>query len=248
MSGELPLTAAQMASVVAQLGTDGRFRYTRGQLFYALVRAGFLPAPGDAAGARAAFGVALERWECDHAPLPTLIRPETLAERASASTLPADLADYAAPRALVFEDRESLLAFVLNGFHRKIEVACVTLGFPEHVYSRLLRQVEEGIATKFYVVRHATPAGYGFADTVSKALPSGAASLEDLGLTLPWAFRLRLPLSVSAPVTVPPEVPERDRLLLERGRYAELFQAAPAELLGWVYDRISADAEEVGFG
>jgi hypothetical protein len=78
-----------------------------------------------------------------------------------------------------------------------------------------------------------------------------AAELVNVGLSVPWAFRLRLSVrSTGKPVD--PSVlsgPGRDFMpLLHEGGYAELEELRPLQALRWIYRRAARGAEDVGFG
>lgn len=237
-----------MLRAVDDVSEGGRFHYSRAQLLYELERAGAIPVLTDPVGERPALIAALSAWEEAHQQLPLMVRPEALPQRADLSQLPSDVLEYSVPRALVLGDRELCQAFVLNGFHRKIEVAPVTIGYPEHVWGWLCRQVEGGFATRFLLARDASAAGYALAPAVAAALPAGPAEVVDLGMTMSWAFRLRQPVRCGKVVPLPPGVPPRDVTLLERGRYVELSALAAGPLLRWVYEMIGDQAEDAGFG
>ncbi|HMR09440.1 MAG TPA: hypothetical protein PKA88_26860 [Polyangiaceae bacterium] len=242
------IAASDMERAVDDVSEGGRFVFTRAQLLYELERAGLLPAAGDPVSARSELIAELGRWEERHQPIPGMVRPEQLPTHADLSAIPADVSEYSVPRALVFADRELCQAFVLNGFHRKIEVAPVTVGYPDHVWSALLRQVNSGFETRFLLVRDASAAGYGLADQVQQALPPEGAEIVDLGMTLSWGFRLRLSLRRGAAQKFGENVPQRDRSLLAKGCYLELSALAAGPLLRWVYEMIGDQAEDAGFG
>ncbi|MEZ4223578.1 MAG: hypothetical protein R3B13_21700 [Polyangiaceae bacterium] len=237
------LKPSRVREAVERVSCSGRYYFTRANLMYELLRHD----EGDVPKLET-FERELADWEARHEALPGLIRPEALPQEAAIDEMPPDLLEYAVPRVLLFDRVESLLVFAQNGFHRKIEVGLITLGFPSHVYRLLTAQLAQGFETKFFAVHDATPAGYAFARSASRALPPGPVEFVDLGLNLPWAFRLRLPLRQGAPTRVDPEIDERHRVLLEHGRYAELAELPPARAMTWVYDRIADQAEEVGFG
>ena len=95
----------------ALVSCEGRARYTRGQLFYELLRAGAVQGAGDPRGCRAEFRNQLDIWESRHGRLAGLIRPEELASDADSSAMHPDVLEYAVPRALVFQDWENLFVF-----------------------------------------------------------------------------------------------------------------------------------------
>jgi hypothetical protein len=233
------------------VSSGGRYWFTRRNLFYELQRRSTLPDAGGDPGAEAeAFARALDEFEARDGVLPMLVRPERAPRRFDLAALPPDVLDYAVPRSLVFERLDPLLAFVQNGFHRKLEVAMILLpDYPEHVAGSLRRQLQSGFSTRFFAVHDATARGYSELERIAAELGSpDHATFIDLGLTLPWAFRLRLPLRVGEKLAVAPTVRERDRVLLEQGRYAEFEALPPRDAMQWVYERIADEAEEVGFG
>jgi hypothetical protein len=233
---------------VDDVSEGGRFHFTRAQLLYELERAGAIPVQADPARERSEGLRRLTEWEAAHSAIPGLVRPERLPERAEPSTLSAELLEYAVPRALVFSDREICQAFVLNGFHRMIEVAPVTVGWPDHVWSRLMAQVERGFPTRFLLARDASALGCALEPSVNAALPPGPAEVVDLGMTLSWAFRMRMRLRRGAPVALTDNVPARDKSLFNRGCYTELSALAAGPLVRWVYQMIGDQAEDAGFG
>jgi hypothetical protein len=237
-----------MLRAVDDVSEGGRFVFTRAQLGYELERAGAIPVIDDPARERPKLVEELCAWERAHGLLPGLVRPEALPEHADAAALPPDVLEYAVPRALVFADRELCMAFVLNGFHRKIEVAPVTIGYPSHVWDALLRQVRTGFETRFLLARDASARGYRLAGEVAAALPDGSREVADLGMTLSWAFRMRMRLRRGEPEPLPPGVPARDAALFEHGGYTELSALAAGPLLRWVYEMIGDQAEDAGFG
>jgi hypothetical protein len=257
MSGALAPTAVEAA--VAAVSSDGAFWYTRRNLMYELCRAGAWPDPGsDPEGAHARFADALAEHEAEHAPLAELIRPEHASpglapEDLATLELPEDLFDYSVRRVVVLDRIDTCLLLVTNAFHRRIEVAPVAYpGFPSHVWARIARQLEAGVRTTFFAVHDCSAAGYAWLHRLRDELrPHDAAELVHVGLSVPWAFRLRLPVrSTGKPVD--PSVlsgPGRDFMpLLRAGSYAELEELRPLQALRWIYRRTARGAEDVGFG
>jgi hypothetical protein len=253
------LPAAPLAAAVAAVSSDGVFWYTRRNLMYELCRAGAWPDPGaDPEGAHARFAAALSEHEAEHEPLARLIRPEHASPGLSAADLatldlPADLFDYSVRRVVVLDRIDTCLLLVTNGFQRRLECAPVAFpGFPSHVWERLEAQLVAGVSTTFFAVHDCSAAGYAWLHGLREALRRHElAELVHVGLSVPWAFRLRLPVrSTGRPVD--PEVlsgPGRDFVpLLRTGGYAELEELRPLEALRWIYRRTARGAEDVGFG
>lgn len=259
MSGAAVLAPAAVAAAVAGVSSDGAFAYTRRNLMYELIRAGVWPDPGsDPEGAHARFAESLAAYEAEHGSLATLIRPEHASpgldpDDPSTLELPEDLFDYSVRRVVVLDRVDTCLLLVTNGFHRKIEVAPVAYpGFPSHVWARIARQLETGVRTTFFAVHDCSAAGYGWLHRLRDELRRhDTAELVHVGLSVPWAFRLRLPVrSTGKPVD--PSVlsgPGRDFMpLLRAGSYAELEELRPLQALRWIYRRTARGAEDVGFG
>ena len=243
----LSLVEAAIPLADERVSSAGRCRYTRGQLFYELLREGALGGANDPRSCRGEFRELLDAFESREGRLPGLIRPEELPTDVDAATLHADVLEYAVPRALVFQDWEICLCFALNGFHRRLEVALAAPPLPRHVCAWLQRQIQGGFPTTLFCVRNADADGAQFAAGLSKEFVAGA-EVSDIGLTLPWAYRLRVEPQ-SGPECDAPHVPnEAERLLLERGRYVELAELRPITLMQWVYEQIARGAEDVGFG
>ncbi len=227
------------------VSSEGRFFFTRKNLFYELIRESAIVGsePED-------FEGLLDAHEARHGRLEKLIRPEEAPQSFDLAGLSRDVTEFAVPRALVFERVEPMLCFVLNGFHRRIETALLAEpSYPEHVWGLLRRQLASGFSTRFFAVHDATAAGYDFGERLGEVLSLGStATIIDLGLNMPWAFQLRLPLRSGPAVTMPTSVRVADRVLLEKGRYVEFEAMAPRRAMQWVYDRIADEAEEIGFG
>jgi hypothetical protein len=250
---------APLAAAVAAVSSDGVFWYTRRNLMYELCRAGAWPDPGsDPEGAHARFAAALAGHEAEHAPLDRLIRPEQASPGLSPEDLatldvPSDLFDYSVRRVAVLDRIDTCLLLVTNGFHRKLECAPVAFpGFPSHVWARLEAQLTAGLSTTFFAVHDCSAAGYAWLARLREHLCGHeAAELVNVGLSVPWAFRLRLSVrSTGKPVD--PSVlsgPGRDFMpLLHEGGYAELEELRPLQALRWIYRRAARGAEDVGFG
>ena len=252
-----------IASAALQASAGGRFRFTRRQLYYELLRAAEAEPPNSPAvddPAYATFLSRLERYEGDKGALDGLLRPEAVAR--VAADLPADLFDYAVRRVLVFDDVGQLLAFVNNRFHQRIEVAMVTVsGFPAHVWTRLDAQLREGIGTAFYPVHDCSLEGYTLTRRTRERLANmSKARIASVGMRIGQAFRLgivpRTP-SASAPVREN-ETPQTDlaldgvdleeRLALASGVFAQLEELRPHELMQFVYGRIARRSDDAGFG
>ena len=96
------------------------------------------------------------------------------------------------------------------------------------------RQTLGGFETVLYCVRNADADGARFPNEVVSEFVAGG-QVTDLGLTLPWAFRLRIEPRVGAPCNADHVVEEPERLLVARGRYVELTELRPLALMQWVY-------------
>jgi hypothetical protein len=234
------LSPEVVATAIDAVSSNGRFAYTRNNLLYELARE---------AGELAELEPELARYEREQAPPPGMISATAAPTRFEIGALPPDVAEYAVPRALVFERMDPLLSFIANGFHRKLEVALLLFpDYPSHMWGFIERQLASGFRTRLFAVHDATPSGYDLAARIQRALPSEAATVIDLGLTLPWAFRLRIPLRRGEPARLGTPALDADRMLLEQGCFVELEALRPREAMQWVYDRIADEAEEVGFG
>jgi hypothetical protein len=254
-----------LATAVAAVSSDGAFWYTRRNLMYELVRAGTWPDPGsDPEDAHTRFAAALAAHEAEHGRLERLIRPENASPGLTASDLdaldlPSDLFDYTVRRVVVLDRLDSCLLLITNGLHRKLEVAPVAvvdggsdLGFPSHVWARVQAQLAAGIPTTFFAVHDCNAAGYAWLVRLrEQLLRHEAAALVHVGLSVPWAFRLRLPVRSTGKPADPALLsgPGRDFMpLLSAGSYAELEELRPLQALRWIYRRTARGAEDVGFG
>jgi hypothetical protein len=253
------LPPAELAAAVTAVGSDGVFWYTRRNLMYELVRSGAWPDPGaDPETAHTRFAAALATHEAEHGRLPRLIRPEHASPGLSdadvaALDLPSDLFDYSVRRVVVLDRIDTCLLLVTNGLHRRIEIAPVAYpGFPSHVWARLRSQLDDGVPTKFFAVHDCNAAGYAWLARLREELGRyPAATLVHAGLSVPWAFRLRLPVRSTGQPVDPSTLsgPGRDFMpLLRAGAYAELEELRPLQALRWIYGRTSRGAEDVGFG
>jgi hypothetical protein len=252
------LPSEVVREAIARVSAGGRFAYTRKNLFYELVRRGAVADPGaDLEGALVSFGERLAAFEREHGELAGLVRTAGIAELPPPAELPPDVLDYAVRRVLVFDDLETCLLFVRNGFHRRIEVGLVVHPgasamprFPAHVWARLHAQLEAGLSTQFFLVHDCSAAARKWKAAVVAELGGHAqARVHDVGLTFPWAFRLRIPVrSTGRPPDF--EIPARHewRGLLAVGSWAELQELRPLAAMRWVYRRVARGHEDVGFG
>lgn len=238
----------------ADLERGGRFAFTRAQLFFELVRQGVLADPGsDLPGALASFADELAGFERDHGELALLVRPERLEHLPPPPELPPDVLDYSVRRVLCFERIDTCLAFIRNGFHRRIEVGLVTWpDFPGHVWQRLHAQLAEGLVTELFLIGDCSAPTRRWKQAIHAALdPVPKAKIRDASLTFPWAFRLRMPVRSTGRAPDPDvAIPEGHewRGLFMNGGYATLDEMPPIRQLRWVYRRVARGAEDVGFG
>lgn len=236
------------------LDRGGRFAYSRGQLYFELVRMGVLTDPGsDLPGAVASFTAELDAFERDHGELSLLVRPERLEHLPPPPELPPDVLDYSVRRILCFERIDTCLAFIRNGFHRRIEVGLVTWpGFPGHVWQRLHAQLAEGLVTEFFLIGDCSVETRRWKASIHAALDDvPKAKIRDASLTFPWAFRLRMPVRSTGRAPDPDvSIPDGHewRGLFMNGGYATLEEMPPIRQLRWVYRRVARGAEDVGFG
>lgn len=251
---------APKALEVAQksLSLGGKFLFTPRNLYYEMIRRDVW-APPDPKSPRAsivAFREAVAAHERHHGALPGLIRAAEARAAVPPPHLP-DVFDYSVRRVLVFDRVETFLLFAMNGFHRKIEVALVTLGgkaegtFPEHVARRLERQLANGLRTAFYLVHDASRGGTRLRGRARKLFGEhGKPRLADVGLSFAQAFRMGVPVRTGparARVTTGPIALE-DQLLVAQGNYAHLEELGPLALMRFVYERIARGPDDLGFG
>jgi hypothetical protein len=132
---------------------------------------------------------------------------------------------------------------IANGFHREIELALTVppefpsrpggrAEFPTHVWARIRAQLDAGLRTTFLAVHDCGGSADAWLDQIDEELGSHeCAEVNRVGLTVPWAFRLKLPVRG-------PDGPS----------YALLEELTPLRAMRWIYGRVSRGAEDVGFG
>lgn len=255
-------------AAAARVSCDGRFAYTRRNLYFEMVRSGACSDPGGAPEAAfARFDERLANHETV-APLARLVRPEQVPQTADLSELPPDVLDYTVRRVVLFERLDTCLLFVANAFHRRIECALATYrDFPGHVWAGIDAQLADDQRTTFFAVHDCSVRGYRWFERVKSGLSDcSGAKVVHVGLTFPWAFRLRLPVR-----TMPqPAENEREQVgngqseralpddellgggdwrpLLQQGNYAHFEELPPLAALRWVYRFVARGAEDIGFG
>jgi hypothetical protein len=194
----------------------------------------------DLDGCERDFAAALAEYERSAGPLARLVRPETAIPGVGpadleAHDLPADLFDYAIQRVVVVQRLDLCLMFIANGLHREIELALtVPPEFPTHVWTRIRAQLDAGLHTTFMAIHDCGAASEAWLETVENELGAyEAAEVFGVGLTVPWAYRMRLPV----------RGPEQGA-----GSYALLEELTPLRAMRWIYGRVARGAEDVGFG
>lgn len=239
--------------VAAELSHDFHFRYTQRNLFYALARADLVDAKGGVASYEA-FVQELSDYERDNGPLRQRIGPGDVAKIDQKVELDGGVLDYSVRRMLIFDRVDLFLLFVLNGFHRKIEVGLVLESHsPPHAWARLETQLRDGLYTGVFLLHDCDANGLGMGHRLGKALsPESSFGVSDVGLGFEQAYQLGIPvLQLDRPAeSLLSEIKNPEtRLLLQNGRCAFLEAMAPFDLLQWTYgEMVSRGAEEVGFG
>lgn len=250
MSGE-SLAVESLAAARAALEGMRGFWYTRRCLMFELVRRGAWPDPGDALDAcEAAFADALAEHEHEQGPLARLVRPELAIaglrdDELARWDLPPDLFDYSIQRVALFERLDLCLMLIANGFHREIELALtVPPEFPTHVWPRIEQQIAAGLPTTFLAITDFGEAHEAWLDGLDARY--GAGRVRRVGLTVPWAAKLGLPLRARMPLTEALDTP--DATVLRSGSHALLEELPPLALMRWIYRRVARGAEDIGFG
>jgi hypothetical protein len=263
----------QMVELAAKaLSRSSGFWYTRRCLMFELCRRGGWPDPGTYGetgleGCERDFAVALAEYERGAKRLPRLVRPEEAVpgvgpDDLKSYDLPADLFDYSIQRVALVERMDLCLMLIANGLHREIELALtVPPEFPTHVWSRIRSQLDAGLRTTFLAIHDCGGSSEAWLATIEQQLGShrfgGAVEIVQAGLTVPWAFRLRLPVrgggvvrsSGAARGSTPTTTEDEDFApMLRSGSYALLEELTPLRAMRWIYGRVSRGAEDVGFG
>lgn len=253
----MSLTARDFEEALPALTSGGVFRYTRRNLMFELCRRGAWPDPaGDPDGCERAFEAALAEYEAREGRLEHLIRPEEAPpglapEERAKMDLPRDLFDFAVRRVAVFERKDTCLLFIANGFHRRIEMALTAHpGFPSHVWENLEAQLDARMRTTFFLVHDCRAESQAWARETRRALGRHrAARFQRVGLTVPWVFRMRMPMR-----TLDSELEEAAARgqsfdnLVRTGSYALLEELRPVQAMRFVYRRTARGAEDIGFG
>jgi hypothetical protein len=268
----MTLDAQTVEQAATLLSRASGYWFTRRGLMFELCRRGAWPDPGiDLDGCERDFAAALAEHERRAGPLPRLVRPEAALAGIGpvdlqAHDLPADLFDYSIQRVAVFQRKDLCLMLIANGMHREIELALtVPPDFPTHVWSRIRAQLDAGLRTTFLAVHDCGGASEAWLAEVEEQLGEHeCAEVFGVGLTVPWAFRLQLPVRG-------PEAPRKpvgaDRQAADRqaadaqaadaqaadaknrpGSYALLEELTPLRAMRWIYGRVARGAEDVGFG
>jgi hypothetical protein len=241
------------------LSRSSGFWFTRRCLMFELCRRGAWSDPGaDLDACERDFAAALSEHERSFGRLPLLVRPEEAIPGVGPADLqsydlPADLFDYSIQRVALVQRMDLCLMLIANGLHREIELALtVPPEFPTHVWSRLRAQLDAGLRTTFLAIHDCGGASEAWLDAVGSC---SAAEIVRVGLTVPWAFRLRLPVRGG---TVRGDEPVRSKApagededfapMLRSGSYALLEELPPLATMRWIYGRVSRGAEDVGFG
>lgn len=269
-------TVEEAAKVLSR--TSGLW-FTRRCLMFELCRRGAWPDPGtDLDGCERDFAAALSEHEGRAGRLSRLVRPEAAIPGIGpadlkAFDLPADLFDYSIQRVALFERMDLCLMLVANGMHREIELALtVSPNFPTHVWARIRAQLDAGLRTTFLAVHDCGASSEAWLAEVEQQLGAHeAAEVFGVGLTVPWAFRLRLPVrgpgqargpgplghSKRGPAGDTDEAYDADEAdedveafepMLRSGSYALLEELTPLRAMRWIYGRVARGAEDVGFG
>lgn len=241
------LEQREVEAAAAELSGEAGYFFTRRNLMFELVRREAWPDPGnDLRGCEQRFAAALVEHETKHGPLARLVRPEQAPAGLDTAELdrfdlPGDLFDYAIHRVALFERMDLCLMLIANGFHREIEIALtVPPAFPTHVWSRIQAQLDAGQRTTFFAIHDCGPASDAWLTEVDQRFAGNAAAVvHHVGMTVPWAFRLRLPLRGSA-----------DPVDNSQGSdsYAVLEELTPLRVMRSIYGRVARGAEDVGFG
>lgn len=233
------------------LSRAGKFWFTRRCLMFELCRRGAWTDPGKYEsgldGCERDFAAALAEHELRAGQLARLVRPEAAIagiEPADlqAQALPGDLFDYAIQRVALFQRMDLCLMLIANGFHREIELALtVPPEFPTHVWARIRAQLDAGLRTTFLAVHDCGAASEAWVAAIEAEFESyDCVEVARVGLTVPWAFRLKIPVRGPAPDGAgssdkPPS-------------YALLEELTPLRAMRWIYGRVSRGAEDTGFG
>lgn len=245
------LDRAAIEEAARAVSAGGKLPFTARQLYYELLRRGAELAPGPDVEKviEPILATALRGKKA----LVGLVRPEKYVERLAARP-EADVFDYAVRRAIVFDRIELMLLFALSGFHRKLEIALLTLdGAPRHVWKAMERQLADNVKTRFYLLHDCDARGFAMKKAFEKRVAKRrAAEIVDLGIDFAHAMRTGIPVrrvkAAGARVPKGSGGTGQARRLIAAGNYAHLEELAPLALLRWVYPRVARGAADVGFG
>ncbi|PRQ03118.1 hypothetical protein [Enhygromyxa salina] len=255
MNALRPLDPQTIFAATEALSGPGKFWFTRRCLMFELCRRRVWADPGpDIEACEREFEATLAAYEREHGSaggLDRLIRPEQAIPgvgpaELEAHDLPADLFDYSIARVALFQRMDLCLMLIANGFHREIEIALtVPPEFPSHVWGRIRAQLDAGLRTTFLAIHDCSSASDAWLASIDEQLGGHeAAALFPVGLTVPWAYRLRIP--VRGPQAAPPSAGPKAQL--PAGSYALLEELTPLRAMRWIYRHVSRGAEDVGFG
>lgn len=258
--GHSALNPEQVLRAAHSVSKRGALRFTARNVYYKMLREGtWREVPGDPEGSLQSFLQALAAFEAAHGRLPGRISaPAPLPEPETAG-LHEDLTEYSVRRIIVVDRVELLLLFVLNGFHRKIEMGLALWpDFPRHIWHMHEDLPCEPPPRTFYVLHDCDEAGYSLAEKVRAFVAERGwpDRVVDLGMRFHQACNLGLPIRRRSGggngrgSAVPETVADRDeaRLLFQAGGYAHLEELSPLQLLRWAYRRVARRHEDVGFG
>jgi hypothetical protein len=198
----MTLEAETVEQAVKAMSRASGFWFTRRCLMFELCRRNAWPDPGnDLDACERDFAAALAEHESRAGRLSRLVRPEAALpgiglEDLETFDLPADLFDYSIQRVAVFQRKDLCLMLIANGMHREIELALtVAPDFPTHVWARIRAQLDAGLRTTFLAIHDCGGSSEAWLAEIEEQLGAHeAAEVFGVGLTVPWAFRLRIPV------------------------------------------------------
>lgn len=246
------IPAREVSAAADALSLDGKIHFTRRNLFYELARRGAIDlGRADRRALEAEVAEDVARFERDHGPLANLLRAEELRERAE-KPLDPDAFDYAVRRVLVAANIDLFSLLVMNGFHRKVEIAVVTMdGFPARVWAQAERQLDAGVRTTFYALHDADEEGYAMMSALKAKLAPRAPRTADIGMTFLQALKIGAPIrggarpgDARATSALDPE----EARMLTAGSVAHVEELRPIDALRWVYARVARRPDDEGFG
>lgn len=198
----MTLEPEAVEQAVKALSRASGFWFTRRCLMFELCRRNAWPDPGnDLDACERDFAAALAEHERRAGQLSRLVRPEDALPGIGPADLetfdlPSDLFDYSIQRVAVFQRKDLCLMLIANGMHREIELALtVAPDFPTHVWARIRAQLDAGLRTTFLAVHDCGAASEAWLAEIEEQLGAHeGAEVFGVGLTVPWAFRLRVPV------------------------------------------------------